>query len=597
MFQRLKELSELLDSGGERWERLNEGMPPNYTVGLAVCFDEAGRFTGVRHWSRHHEVVYRSGPSGGSDFTACSKFGGDAAKTLKRLGKAAKGTLARAPEERSEWWRAVAGALKEPDPAIGDATIQALASAQTDLDHRPYLFLAVQRGMAIDPAFSWPESKLNVDQSYIDSIGKSRRETGHCQICGQGYRPVYGNFSVLKCYVLDKPGAIAGGFDESRAVSNFPVCADCAVSISQAITYVQGHLRSGTAGLSYYVLPSTSSGELRRFLRKKAEDGRYQLSLAPGRDPLDYEERDLLKAAGELAQEGRAADLSLHFVFFKEKQASWKITAEARQVLPSRVARLHETARELSRDPLLAGGKDRDEPFRISTRTLAGFTGEKPGTKNGERKVREWLVALLEAKAVDRRTFVHTVARALIAGERREPKYFSANARRAWGLVRYALATGLIDQEESMKPETPASPYGDYCAEHPEFFTTQEHVAAFLAGCFVSIVCWVQEDKRGLKSGGAPFAKKFRGRVVDPKLLRRLYHEGRDKLEIYEGLGLARGIDADLAEALVAVGDRWTVSPDELTLAFTVGRALQYRLFDRARKAAGATPDGAQQEA
>ena len=69
--------------------------------------------------------------------------------------------------------------------------------------------------------------------------------------------------------------------------------------------------------------------------------------------------------------------------------------------------------------------------------------------------------------------------------------------------------------------------------------------------------------------GANPFAKKFRGRLVDAPLLRRLFHEGRDRLEIYNGMGLARDVDADLAEALVVVGNEWKVSPDELT-----GRAV-----------------------
>jgi CRISPR-associated protein Csh1 len=576
-------------------------MPSNYTIGLAICFDDQGRFTGVKHWSRHDQVVYRSGPSGGSDFTACSKFGGDVAKTLKRLGRAASGTIADAPPERSDWWQAVADTLSAPDDDVKISTQQSIDESPTDLNNRPYLFLATQRGMTIDPAFFWPESKGNLPRAFLDSIGKSRLKSGHCQICDQGDRPVYGNFSLLKCYVLDKPGAIAGGFDEKRAVSNFPVCQECALDISQAIAFSQTHLRATVAGLSYFVLPSTCSDELRRYLRETVEDGKYRLSLSSRRDPLDHEERDLLDSAAELAQEGKAADLSLHFVFFKGKQGSaeWKITAEARQVLPSRLAELHRAARELSRDPMLAGGKVGDEPFGISTRTLSGFTGEKQGSKNGERKVREWLVALLQKQAVDRRAFIHSVARALTAGERREPQYFTDNARRAWGLVRYALATGLIDQEETMKPDTPASPYGEYCAGHPEFFTTQEQVAAFLAGCFVSVVCYVQAEARHVDRNKAPFAKKFRGRIIDSRLLRRLYHEGRDKLEVYDGLGYARDLDTDLAEALVTVGDRWTTSPDELTLAFTIGRSLQYRLHDRAKKenAASATQDGVQQEA
>ena len=39
MFQRLYELSMILPKK-VTWEKLNEGMPPEYNQGFALCFDE-----------------------------------------------------------------------------------------------------------------------------------------------------------------------------------------------------------------------------------------------------------------------------------------------------------------------------------------------------------------------------------------------------------------------------------------------------------------------------------------------------------------------------------------------------------------------------
>lgn len=578
MFQRLHELSEIIGEGEPLWKKLNEGMPQNYTRGLAICFDKDGEFVGMRNWSRRKEVLYRSGPPNGHDLTACSKFGGDLKKTIPRLGRAARAATAHTVNGRHAWWCAVADALENPDAAMLERAQTALDAAELDKDNRPFLFVARFDGLTIDPTFHWPESLAALEAGFASTLGKeSKSAKGTCQICSKTNGPVFGNFNVLACYNLNMPGSIAGGFDPKRAVRNFPICAECAGGLGQAIIYADTNLRGWAAGLSYYVLPSTSSPELRDYLLEDTERAYGRLRISSAQDPLDDTERNLLSYAAELANEGRSADLSLHFVFFEQVKASWKITAEVRQVSPSRMAALHAAVHDLRRDPLLAGGSAKEpKPFSLNTGLLADFSSTS--AKRDPRQLRGWLVALLEGRTIERDSFYHVVTGALLARTRKDPQYSETSARRAWGVVRFALKTGLIDAKEvPMRPETPLSSYGAYCAEHSDFFAGQEHIAAFLSGCFANVVCYVQKKERG----AAPFAKKFRGRLVDATLLRRLYHEGRDRLEIYNGMGLVHDLDADLAEALVAVGNDWKASPDELTLAFTVGLALQFRLQQR----------------
>lgn len=49
---------------------------------------------------------------------------------------------------------------------------------------------------------------------------------------------MYGNFSVVACYNLDKQGSIAGGFAEQGAHRNLPVCGDCALALAAASGFV-----------------------------------------------------------------------------------------------------------------------------------------------------------------------------------------------------------------------------------------------------------------------------------------------------------------------------------------------------------------------
>lgn len=588
MFHRLYELSELIGLDGPLWSQLNQGMPSNYDRGIALCFDDAGRFVGCRQWRKHDEVVYRSGPPNGHDDTPCSKFSGAAVKTATRLGKAAGYYTEGA---NAAWWESVHEALgsgkkERLDAALLGTVERALAEAATDKDHRPYLFIARLEGAELLPCWRWVEVREGLERRFFERVSAFAKRPctgeGRCFICDHS-GVVYGNLSVLACYNLDKPGAIAGGFQPSRAAHNFPVCGPCGVRVSVAADHALAELQGYAAGISYLALPSTADAELRGYLRDELLAGHISLSLASGRDPLDNRERDLLSLGAQLAEEERASDLAFRFVFFRSSgNADWRILAELQRVLPSRLGRLYSISAELATDPMLF--TSRGDGIWVDSRLLGRFSG---AGKRGQQVLRGWLVALLEGQAVQRRAFLHAVTTALLARHRKEPDYAGHATRQAWALTRYALAAGLITKEPTVSLDLPASPYGDYCAAHPDFFTTRDQAAAFLTGCFASIVCYAQKKKRNAE----PFAKKFRGRLIDPRLIKRLYREGRDRLEIYDGMSMARGLDADLAEVLVDVGQDWPSDEDTLTLAFTIGYALQYRIAARAAEARAASSE------
>ena len=88
MFQRLFELGQILPVVGP-WECFNEGMPDNYDRGLAICFDVDGNYAGIKTRYGSADVVYRSGPPNGADFTPCSKLT-VVPKTVSRIRRALK---------------------------------------------------------------------------------------------------------------------------------------------------------------------------------------------------------------------------------------------------------------------------------------------------------------------------------------------------------------------------------------------------------------------------------------------------------------------------------------------------------------------------
>ena len=602
MFARLYELSKLLLADDRRaaWELLNEGIPPVYDRGIAVCFDSSGRFDRVRRYDNKEGIAYRKGPSQGTDLTPCCMLT-TPPKTVNRLARAVDALAAFTEDPSlSVWLEAVSAALEGQRDEIVAAVEETVAASGLALDHRGYLFAARLADGEIAPLFRLPDARAHLVAEAMRRFDDGTAAEGTCCLCGESGRRVFGNFSVLKCYNLDKPGTIAGGFDRGQgAARNFPVCESCAVPVSLAIQHAREHLSTSAAGVPYLALPAARTEKGTRYLLKRARAQPEILRLPKQRDLLAAGvpgENDLLETVAEMAADGIVEHLGFSLVFFASSNAEWRIQAEVPYVAPGRAAELWDAARDLRDDPMLTTSRRHKggievRPFLLDTRTLKDFArGAASDLRASERVLRAWLAALFEKRTVDRRDFLHRVLSVVLATWRRTPNLGPFHTRQAWGVYRYALATGLIQGDRLMDPHVPDSPYGKYCATHAAFFTRQPLVASFLAGCFASVVTSVQRRERG----AAPFARKFQGRKVDGVFLHRLYGEGRDKLAAYGALGIVvkSRLDADLAEAFVACGDRWDASADETTFAFTLGLSLQFRIA----QAAGLVGDGQRDE-
>jgi CRISPR-associated protein Csh1 len=573
VFQRLLEFSRFLPPR-PAWERLNEGMPDHYDRGIALCLDDAGHWCGAQVRFGSQGVIYRSGPPNGTDFTTCSKLAKSTAQRLLK-GMEALAGYAELGSERAAWLRAaIAGYQRSREAIWAEVEERRREAGIDDKDHRGYVYLA-RAGLA-DPVYAWDESKDFMLQQFLESFRRGGVRHGTCFVCGGSGREVLGNYSVIACYNLDKRGSIAGGFSVANAHRNLPVCADCALALAEAFAYGERHFTSSMAGQSYMVFPYADSREIQ-------EELRYRLEREPRRFDLG-QAHDLVAQDLEIRRElaGYGDQLAFALVLFSADQASWRVRAEVQHLLPSRMETLSRAAKEIAAaQDLQTMVKDEVKPVQIAAATFrlfAGFDGKDSG-----EVLRGWLVALLEARPIDARHFLHLLVTRLMATGKGNPGQLPWMTRQAWGLYRYALATGLAPpphpqttEDARMQGAIPAgSPYGRYIEAHRGFFRRPELVVAFLTGCYVSQVASVQRQARG----AAPFEKKFVGRLLGRGALKDLYREGHGKLAQYDKLGyVITGLDPDLAAAWVACEDQWGINEDEATFAFTIGYSLAYRI-------------------
>ncbi|MCC8993085.1 MAG: TM1802 family CRISPR-associated protein [Candidatus Contendobacter sp.] len=582
MFQRLHELSHCLPERAA-WERLNEGMPDNYDRGLALCFGPGGEWRGVKTYMGNQNVIYRSGPPNGTDFTPCCKLAGN---TGIRLANAVKALIddRQLSGDKKQWLADSLTCFNSNRDAFWAEIEAKQKEAGVDKDHRGYLYWADEN---MQPVYAWPETQAFMVERVLEAFADKGgvRKQGSCAVCGQTGVTVYGNYAVLACYNLNNPGSIAGGFQAHRAHRNFPVCGDCALSIAETWTFVDSNLSSSMAGQSYLILPYSNNPEVREELR--ARFGQRPDRYCLGKHDLVADE---LALTSEFANCGD--QLAFALIFYKQQNAAWRVQAEVQQLLPSRLRFLHDAGKAIasagkaiaSAADLTVEDKKDIKPVHITAMTFKNFSSGSE--KASDETLRNWLAALFAGQTVDDRHFLHSLVAKLLNTGKSKPDLLHWMTRQAWGLYRYARLTQLIIpdpvmEHPAMSDAIPNSPYGRYVLEHGDFFRRPELVTAFLTGCYASQVASVQRQERGAD----PFTKKFIGRLLSRTHLQRLYREGHGKLAQYGKLAyVITGLDPDLANAWVACGDDWAISDEAATFAFTIGYSLAYRIGQLEKK-------------
>ncbi len=600
MFQRLYELGALLPLDRYRsWELLNQGMRPHYDRGFAICFDAAGSYAGVRtimgsRGVAGRGVVYLPGPSSNSaPLVPCSLLSGQMKTKVLYLFQSARDVgLAEAMPDR---WRHWLEAVDWEDNQLVEAVVRDIATSRKEAGvgmklangriRSGYMFPAWYENGEIRPLYELDAAKKTMCRKVAEIWRRDGTRNGSCAVCGQRAE-VFGNYARLKCYSLDKPGLIAGGFDRKRSHHNFPVCFSCAVRLDHTIGYVEERLTGTMAGQRYMILPFSSADTMvRELMRQELEERPQRFSISPHCDLIAGHEEEFLSF---IQEENLRDHLAFSLVFFQKKNAEWKITAEVQQILPGRMRSVQQARKRIAADRVLAldlGNSER--PLEITADTFRMFAGTG---KNSGRTTRLWLAAVFEGRSMGREIFLGQIVHRLLDLVRREPKKepkkIADHLRQAWGLFLFARHVNLIPggQKEMDTITFPDTPFGRYMAEHEDFFGRPEIMVAFLTGCYASTVCQVQRKERG----SDPFARKFLGRLLGRDHLRRLYREGHDKLARYGRLGyVAASLEPDLAQAWVLCGDRWRISDEEASFAFAVGFSLAGRIRRLAADTAG----------
>lgn len=582
MFTKLMELNQIIERTNPKSivQRLNQGLKDSYKHGIAICFDlNSGQYAGLRTIEGSRDVVYmKASGSNGFSPTALQPLAEDPLSTVGKL-KRAVDDLSISVNMLKDRIKNISNNFEEVK-ILEDVKLK-LQEVPTSKDERAYLFVASVDGSKILPLYEEHEVHAYMIRNALDeqygkannflSIGKDCT----CYVCGKTGQKVYGNFSRLKCYNIDKRGMITGGFSYNQTLKNFPVCENCITAVSAGYDFAANNLTFPMCGERYILLPNlqTKDDALADSIIHLLKE-REVTTTGNELEKITASEKEILE---ELAVVGGGKDvLTLTMIFFEESNASWKITAEIPEVLPSRISLIYKAKRTVEANRYLKMG---NKPFYYTFRNLQKFAGNYG--KISRRKFMGYIDAIFSNGMLDEKTIVTDLVTAILSTAKAEPQYLATTVRDAFATWLFLNKLKILRKggenmgDELMKTD---GPYGQFIKEYKDFFNSQEKVVAFLTGCYISKVLYKQGKELNKQSYEAPFFKKLRGLKLDKKKLQTLYPEARNKIQQYDAFGLVMGIDPLLSQAWIDCGNTWNITDDEATLAFTLGLSLDYNI-------------------
>lgn len=563
-------------------ERLNQGLPTSYVHGIAICFSpDTGQYLGLRTVEGSGNVVYREASgANGYAVTAVQCLSGKPYSTVGKLKRAVADLSQNLPHIKPSLELINNNYVEETITAELEAKIKEL---DINVDSRGYLFVAFYHENKITPLYEFPDiQERMIQKTLIEQYGKADKYSAishekTCSICGTTGRKVYGNFSLLKCYNLDKPGMITGGFSYDKTpAQNFPVCEECLTAVSSAKNYVEDNLSFNLCGNSYWVIPEIQIND--------ESFSKIILEIMGNRQTNSLETENIRNITGdeneileEMADASQGNDnVSMTMVFYEESNSSWRILAEIPEVLPSRIHTIYKVKHDIEQNPYLQI-KTKKGGFSFTFKTIKQFAGNDLHVS--QKKFMKYIEAVFTGEPISYDCFVNDLATGLMYQSKQNPELLGFTSRDALASWLFMYQLGIIKKEDgcNMKDEMFQSGdnnYMQFLNNHKDYFDCNEKIVAFLTGCYISKVLYAQKSKLS----SSPFFKKLRGLKIDKKRLESLYPEARNKIQQYDAFGLVKEIDSMLAQKWIECGNQWKISDSETTLAFTLGISLDYQV-------------------
>lgn len=432
---------------------------------------------------------------------------------------------------------------------------------------------------------------VNALETYFkkfNKISKSKNQT--CTICREKKADVYGFVSTYNFYTVDKPGMVSGGFDQSEAWKNYPVCKDCALTLEEGKKFLEENSKFRFYGFDYLLIPKPLTpdvdSEIYKQLRYYHKEGAQVQLKKDYKKLLGATKRELLYYLSD-----KPNTFHCNLLIYAASNNEFKILRYIEGIFPNRLLELFNAKKVVDQNPIL-------NSYTVKVYKNGKPAGEKPlefnfgsfwyffGKRKDEDKRQYFLdivTNVFQNERVSYRFFLNGVVN-------RMRKQFSQgyntkeSGMRGLCSLLYLQKLGILgdyNHGDTMKENKIREIVNDPQHENstkkleaifgsfPEFFNRNSQRAIFTVGVLAQLLLNIQYTERG----ATPFRTKLQGLRLDQRKVTALLPEIQNKFEEYNK-NYYRELEGLASAYLIQAGNDWGLSKDEVSFYFVLGMNL-----------------------
>lgn len=405
-----------------------------------------------------------------------------------------------------------------------------------------------------------------------------------CSICKTN-KEVYGFVTPYEFYTVDKRGFVSGGFDQSKAWRNNPVCLECALKITAGKEYIEKYMSFGFYGFNFLLIPKLLNNNVsedlfdifEKFNQKKFTFNKDYKNF------LNANENDILEILSE-----EDDYLNFNFQFYEKSNSAYRILLYIEDVLPSRLRELFKAKEIVDKRQIFSNYFSNDTKAKSIQFTLGNVRWFFPNTLDDPDLNKYFLEitnGIFTGTSIDYNFLLKYIMQRIRKDFRNESST-RYSLFLGFQLLDFLLQLRLLGNYRGGKcmnsknlstlfDITPKenSGYEERAniifSEFEDFFNTDSKKAIFLEGTLVQYLLNIQKFQRG----STPFRTKLRGLNLDERYVKKIFPEIINKLEEYD-TNYYKELETLISKYMIQAGTDWKMSNDEISFYFVLGMNL-----------------------
>jgi len=432
--------------------------------------------------------------------------------------------------------------------------------------------------------------------NYYQKFNKiSKSENNACAICRKKRSEVYGFVSTYNFYTVDKPGMVSGGFDQSKAWKNYPVCRDCALTLEEGKRFLEENSKFRFYGFDYLLIPKPLNPDVDSEVYETLQD--YHSDPIHGESAQIRLTEDYKKLLGETEKEilyhlsDKSNTFYCNILIYAASNNEFKILRYIEDVFPRRLRELFEAKEFVDQNPYF-------KSYNVKIYEKGKPTGEKPlefnfgsfwyffRKRKDEDKSSYFLnivAKVFQNEKVSYRFFLNGVVNRMRKQFAQGYNTKEAGMRGLCSLL-YLQRLGILgdydhgdNMNENKIREIMNDPQHTSSTQKleavfdgfPEFFNRNSTRAVFIVGALAQFLLNIQYTERG----ATPFRTKLQGLRLDQRKVSALLPDIQNKFEEYNK-NYYRELEKLASEYLIQASSDWGLSKDEVSFYFVLGMNL-----------------------